>query len=800
MKYTLLFIFFTCTMAHAQFITNNGIELTNSARVVTDGDWINDPGTNIINNGIIQTSESFVNNGTLDPASTGGFVLQYAVDLNFTPGGSSMGFLTKDGAGTALVTGTIGIKDSLILKNGLIRLLNTNDTVAVKKGGTVSSGPGAYVEGLFARAGTGDLIFPIGKDGKYLPLKLYKAQAQKITASVMDAPAGYAAGPGLDSLINFPYVWKIQEKANADTAAYVELNYPNTLPIGANPIVVREISGQKYASMGARFKSNASGRVTIRSYSRGLKGVFTVANGFANDPVTDSLALVALYNSTGGTSWTTKTNWLTGDISTWAGVTVTGQNITALNLSSNNLTGAVPDPLVDIVALQSINLSANNILSIPDFTANKQLTTLDVSGNKLDFNSLEPNASVPGIVYNNQAVLGTPKDSLVAVGSAFDFIVNAGGQSSQYQWKRNGLPVAGATAPLYSVASIDRTTMGEYVAQVTNPLLPGLTLTSAPQNTLAYATVTGKLFASPNVAASQGKMTLFRITPLAYDTIGTVPVLADGTYSFSKIILDNYQLLGFADTLTHAGALPTYYKNTVFWEEADTVFLENNLSGLNITSNAKPAAPSGRGSISGYLVEDDGTASGRLNKTQKVKRVGGAGASARRVERTGRGKEEILTLVAYTFTNDEGEFNIPNLPVGEYRLNIQYPGYPMDETSFTTITIGTALQSQVSVEARVTDGKINVQKRIITGIADPEHYNAVVYPNPAIDFVHLQFAEPSAGRVVALIDASGKALKSTPAENKDVVVNVENLVKGLYFLQVNGNDGVTLKTFKVSIE
>jgi Leucine-rich repeat (LRR) protein len=38
----------------------------------------------------------------------------------------------------------------------------------------------------------------------------------------------------------------------------------------------------------------------------------------------DSLALVDLYNSTKGTNWKTKANWLTGSVNTWFGVTITG--------------------------------------------------------------------------------------------------------------------------------------------------------------------------------------------------------------------------------------------------------------------------------------------------------------------------------------------------------------------------------------------------------------------------------------------------------------------------------------------
>src|SRR5688500_16239815 len=110
-----LSMFWGCSL-QAQFIVNNGISLNNSGLVTTNGAWTNDAGTTILNNGMIQTSEIFVNNGTLDGGSMGGFSLKFATDQNFRPGGSRMGFLTKEGAGVALVDGTLSIKDSLLIK------------------------------------------------------------------------------------------------------------------------------------------------------------------------------------------------------------------------------------------------------------------------------------------------------------------------------------------------------------------------------------------------------------------------------------------------------------------------------------------------------------------------------------------------------------------------------------------------------------------------------------------------------------------------------------------------------------
>ncbi|HEY0652447.1 MAG TPA: T9SS type A sorting domain-containing protein [Chryseosolibacter sp.] len=787
----------------AQFITNDGIAIRNSALLTTNGEWQNAPGTNIVNNGIIRTSEAFTNSGTLDATSTGGFVLNFSSDKNFLPGGSSMGFLTKDGAGTAIVMSTVAVKDSLLLKNGLIQMSNATDTLAVRAGALVAASTNSYVEGMVARAGTGNLFFPIGRGSEYLPLTIHKASAKKLTAWVTLAPPAYTAGPGVDALIAFPYAWKVIEQTNADTAAYIEVNYSSSLPVVANPIIVREIPGQQFASMGARLIVNNAGRVTVRSYSRGTKGLFTVGRGFPSDFKTDSLALVALYNATGGTrtpaqgGWTTKTNWLSGEVDTWFGVTVTGQSITAINLSNNKLSGEVPDQLVDILSLQNVNLSANALTEIPVFTENPEIQALNVSNNKLTFESLEPNAGVPGLSYMTQADFGTARDESVAVGSAVSFEANAGGSGSVYQWKRNGVAVPGANAPIYNVSAIGKSTMGEYVAEVTNPSLPGLVLKSAPLKTLAHADVKGKLLLSETEPATAGTMLLYKVQNTKFEVTDTVFLAADGSYSFEKVILDDYQIRGFADTLVHARALPTYYKSTIFWEEADTLFLENNTNNLNILSALEPLPPSGRGVITGTFEED--VPDGQGGRTKLPKPVRQAGVSARRVQGSGRGQEEVLVLVAYVFTDENGQFTLPNLAPGTYRLNIQYPGYPMDPSSDITLVIGEGLQSQVTVDAKVQDGKINVKKRVITDLYDAEKFHVRLYPNPAIDYINLYFDEEVKGRTVEVTSINGKRMVDQLAEGKEASVNVQPLNRGIYFLRVK-QQGIAVKTLKVVLE
>ena len=56
---------------------------------------------------------------------------------------------------------------------------------------------------------------------------------------------------------------------------------------------------------------------------------------------TDKAALIALYNSTKGAQWRNKLGWLTdAPVGEWHGVTVEGERVANVDLSSNNLSGA----------------------------------------------------------------------------------------------------------------------------------------------------------------------------------------------------------------------------------------------------------------------------------------------------------------------------------------------------------------------------------------------------------------------------------------------------------------------------
>ena len=79
----------------------------------------------------------------------------------------------------------------------------------------------------------------------------------------------------------------------------------------------------------------------------------------------DSLALIALYNSTDGANWTN--TWdLSQPVNTWYGITTLGCNVTFIDLDENNLTGFIPSQLGNLQKLEWLKLDGNSITgSIP---------------------------------------------------------------------------------------------------------------------------------------------------------------------------------------------------------------------------------------------------------------------------------------------------------------------------------------------------------------------------------------------------------------------------------------------------
>lgn len=275
----------------------------------------------------------------------------------------------------------------------------------------------------------------------------------------------------------------------------------------------------------------------MKKFCKFLCIVFFMMNGFratAQVLTQDSLALVALYNSTDGANWLQKTNWLTTRVGLWEGVSVIGNRVQTLSLGSNNLQGVLPNEFCDLSGLEYIYLNNNglsgtipscigNAVSInsldlrnnqmsgvfpsifatampsladiwisnnlftdfPDLRGVIELSNLHVDNNRLTFEDVVPNASIRnlGYLYAPQADLGqNGPDFLVDIYKPFSLAVTIGGTNNTYQWQGtfndvvDNDHVSGAKSAVLTNSAAIIEDGGFYLCYVSNPAVPLLTI------------------------------------------------------------------------------------------------------------------------------------------------------------------------------------------------------------------------------------------------------------------------------------------------------------------------------------
>lgn len=105
---------------------------------------------------------------------------------------------------------------------------------------------------------------------------------------------------------------------------------------------------------------------------------------FAGISQTEKSALLDLYHSTNGASWTNTWN-LADSVDSWYGVTIEDNKVVGLSLLFNNLNGSLPVSIGNLVNLKFLELSFNSISGTLPTSLGKleNLEVLAFNGNKL---------------------------------------------------------------------------------------------------------------------------------------------------------------------------------------------------------------------------------------------------------------------------------------------------------------------------------------------------------------------------------------------------------------------------------
>ena len=364
---------------------------------------------------------------------------------------------------------------------------------------------------------------------------------------------------------------------------------------------------------------------------------------------TDSLALVALYNSTNGNSWTNNTGWKTGRLSTWHGISLDGNGrVASIDLANNNLVGFLPRELANLSKLEMLKINDNKIRgSLPFFDQIENLDTLWLDDNFFHFDDLLASGiedgEIASLAYHPQKI---DLELIYDTSKSLLTVLDKTNQTNEYSWYRDGSLLGNDTT-----RTIGAYLGGDYYCVVTNPAYPLLdfktdTVTvqlSMATDSLALVSLyqatggeswtkkdnwltAGQLVSSwYGVSVANGRVTkillprnnlkgeipaqissLSKLTDINLsnnDLTGTIPAYIDMLTQLKSLKLFNNRLSGIIpagiDNLDSLTALELYSNQLTGEIPAGIVSLQKLIS-LRLSDNELTGAiPSGIGSLTG---------------------------------------------------------------------------------------------------------------------------------------------------------------------------------------------------------
>lgn len=506
----------------------------------------------------------------------------------------------------------------------------------------------------------------------------------------------------------------------------------------------------------------------------------------------DSASLIALYDSLNGSA-STLASWPTLPIDQWPEVTISNSRVTSLELSSKGLNGAIPEDILDIQSLVSADFSDNNINGLPILVGSlPNVTAFNAAGNKLSFEDLEPNVEFAPLNYSNQQRFGQVYYDTLHIGTVVDLSQLVGGRFNQYQWyytdhNTTDQLISGLDSATFVIDSLNFNNMGRYELKVINDSVPNLILSSEYQTILASADLNFTALDLEGDPFIAGEAYALQIAAPGepYDTTRTVQGEGSG-FDFKDLVLGNYLIAVAPNDLQEF--LPTYYSNTDLWTEADTLLLRYDREDTLLMAQIPPDPGTEGAVVSGTILGEE-IPDGRIDARRKVKR---AGCSVRRFVpkgRTDQDEEGEYELYAYVQSDDEGYFEFTGLIDGKYRFNIEYPGIPMDTSSYVEFTIGEGgiEDEELVLEATLTDeGNIFVKKIDRLGFYRKYFKDLKIYPNPADHEVYISYSKlMSSSVIVRLIDLQGNVMREQLIEkgfDKELEFDVSSISGGVYIL------------------
>ncbi|SNS99262.1 Por secretion system C-terminal sorting domain-containing protein [Ekhidna lutea] len=296
---------------------------------------------------------------------------------------------------------------------------------------------------------------------------------------------------------------------------------------------------------------------------------------------------------------------------------------------------------------------------------------------------------------------------------------------------------------------------------------------------------------------------LLRIKPSGnYDTLDVVNDNNGGAFSFASVFHGDYLTVVDSDPEKYVA---TYYGDAFLWDEADTLVLTSDTTAQIRIEVAPPPRNenTGDGLVKGTIEEDFEAENSRIDGRRRAAKRKCGLRRKRSGGRVGQDNDEF-ELIAYGETNNNGEFEYGFLPQGTYRFFVEYPGIPLDESSFVQFDIGEAgvADNEFVLAAFVTEEGIKVE--LVLGITSEFFTDFSIYPNPSVGTLHVDYDKILSNEMsMQLIDLNGKVLQAQmlkKGKNGKLKLNLEDYPAGTYLLKFfdmeNGKNALTFRVIK----
>ncbi len=577
----------------------------------------------------------------------------------------------------------------------------------------------------------------------------------------------------------------------------------SSLVTGFDPLV---LTGNTTTVGGLDFSTDYYYRLRVRNNSDVLSAnsnTISIKTGIDAETLADSTALVSIYSALDGPSWAV--NWETERLRDWNGITLDAgrTRVAQVDISTRNASGSMPNPFTagavgGLSEMILMDLSGNQIEGLMDFSGTT-IANLDVSGNSLEFDDLEPLIGISSLTYSGQAPIFFEEynagDTIERPHLSSPILsIVTGGTANSYAFERNGIAISqGAdfniSGSTLEIVAIDFDNMGEFTASVTSSLLPDLTLAVTAQEVLAVADLSMLITDDDNnpVASSISGYLLeaFRRAQ-GFDTLERAEDVSSN-FVFENVVLGDY-LCGInpSDLDTY---IPTYFGDDFEWVRADTVFFRE-AANVQVRLTAVPTEPlDGDGTLDVLIEEDFPDEGSRIDARRRAAKRKCGLRRKRSGGRTGQDDDDF-ELIAYGETDENGEFQFGFLPQGTYRFFVEYPGIPLDESAVVEFEVGEAGVSDTDfkLEAFATEDGIEINIERVLGVILSYFKNLEVYPNPTSEVVKIRYRHLKAKHVRAqVVDISGNVLTSFDVRNGFDgyhEIDVSSFSEGIYMLHI----------------